>query len=85
MNMQTLFPYIKHSSINICPVTSTRWLLYYFLTIPHIAYTCDYNIFKMNLCYSGNEEMDTGGPPETVHYERHYGKGWVGKWEKRKK
>lgn len=59
MNMQTLFPYIKkNSSISICPATPTWWLLYYFLSISHIPYTCSYNIFKLNLCYSGNETIN---------------------------
>lgn len=70
MNMQTLFPYIKNSAINMCPATPTRWLLYYFLSIPHTVYTCNYNTFKMNCWYSGNEtineEMYTGGLPQTL-------------------
>lgn len=75
---------IKNSSINICPETPTWWLLYYFLSI-----YCNYNIFKINLYYSGNEtlneEMYGEGLLWILHYERYYRNGEGGYEELRGK
>lgn len=49
----------------MCLVILIRWLLYYFFSIFYIVYICNYNIFKMNCWYLGNEiineEMYIGG------------------------
>lgn len=57
----------KNSSINICPITQTWWLSYYFLGIPHTAYTCNYNAFKIYLCYLGHEMINKEMYAGTYH------------------